>query len=151
MRSSRRQATLHRGVAFSHSNLSPRKRKKQKEQMLQIFGSSVEIRNAIESMRSSPHRASVHRTLAFRWFESLPRKRKRPEQQMLFWSFWSECRDSNSRPLEPHSSAIPNFATPGYFAAPQRQGILPQLLQKIKYYFSFFQKILPLRGCRRGL
>ena len=27
---------------------------------------------------------------------------------------WSECRDSNSRPLEPHSSAIPNFATPGY-------------------------------------
>ena len=26
---------------------------------------------------------------------------------------WSECRDSNSRPLEPHSSAIPNFATPG--------------------------------------
>ena len=30
---------------------------------------------------------------------------------------WSECRDSNSRPLEPHSSAIPNFATPGYFVA----------------------------------
>ena len=34
---------------------------------------------------------------------------------MLFLVFWSECRDSNSRPLEPHSSAIPNFATPGYF------------------------------------
>ena len=30
---------------------------------------------------------------------------------------WSECRDSNSRPLEPHSSAIPNFATPGYLLA----------------------------------
>ena len=30
-------------------------------------------------------------------------------------TLWSECRDSNSRPLEPHSSAIPNFATPGYF------------------------------------
>ena len=29
---------------------------------------------------------------------------------------WSECRDSNSGPLEPHSSAIPNFATPGYCA-----------------------------------
>ena len=29
---------------------------------------------------------------------------------------WSECRDSNSRPLEPHSSAIPNFATPGFFS-----------------------------------
>ena len=26
---------------------------------------------------------------------------------------WYECWDSNSRPLEPHSSAIPNFATPG--------------------------------------
>ena len=33
--------------------------------------------------------------------------------------FWSECRDSNSRPLEPHSSAIPNFATPGYSVVPQ--------------------------------
>ena len=30
---------------------------------------------------------------------------------------WSECRDSNSRPLEPHSSAIPNFATPGCLKA----------------------------------
>ena len=25
---------------------------------------------------------------------------------------WSECRDSNSRPLGPEPSAIPNFATP---------------------------------------
>ena len=45
------------------------------------------------------------------------RKRKRPEQLMLLRSFWSECRDSNSRPLEPHSSAIPNFATPGFLLA----------------------------------
>ena len=27
--------------------------------------------------------------------------------------FWSEWRESNSRPLEPHSSALPNCATPG--------------------------------------
>ena len=26
---------------------------------------------------------------------------------------WSEWRESNSRPLEPHSSALPNCATPG--------------------------------------
>ena len=29
------------------------------------------------------------------------------------YSFWSEWRESNSRPLEPHSSALPNCATPG--------------------------------------
>ena len=28
--------------------------------------------------------------------------------------FWSECRDSNSGPLEPHSSTLPNCATPRY-------------------------------------
>ena len=30
--------------------------------------------------------------------------------------FWSEWRESNSRPLEPHSSALPNCATPGRLA-----------------------------------
>ena len=44
-------------------------------------------------------------------------KRKNQKEQMLFLVFWSECRDSNSRPLEPHSSAIPNFATPGTICA----------------------------------
>ena len=29
---------------------------------------------------------------------------------------WSEWRESNSRPLEPHSSALPNCATPGCHA-----------------------------------
>ena len=29
-------------------------------------------------------------------------------------AIWSEWRESNSRPLEPHSSALPNCATPGY-------------------------------------
>ena len=28
---------------------------------------------------------------------------------------WSECRDSNPRPLGPEPSAIPNFATPRWF------------------------------------
>ena len=32
---------------------------------------------------------------------------------------WSEWRESNSRPLEPHSSALPNCATPGYVGALQ--------------------------------
>ena len=42
---------------------------------------------------------------------------KKQKKLMFPLLFWSECRDSNSRPLEPHSSAIPNFATPGYFVA----------------------------------
>ncbi len=31
---------------------------------------------------------------------------------MLLLFSWSECRDSNPRPLGPEPSAIPNFATP---------------------------------------
>ena len=42
-----------------------------------------------------------------------PKVRKNPWNSKNSTDFWSECRDSNSRPLEPHSSAIPNFATPG--------------------------------------
>ena len=44
-------------------------------------------------------------------------KRKKQKKLMSLLLLWSECRDSNSRPLEPHSSAIPNFATPGYMPA----------------------------------
>ncbi len=33
-------------------------------------------------------------------------------QQKQSPDFWSECRDSNPRPLGPEPSAIPNFATP---------------------------------------
>ncbi len=36
--------------------------------------------------------------------------------QPFGWWLWSEWRESNSRPLEPHSSALPNCATPGYAA-----------------------------------
>ena len=38
--------------------------------------------------------------------------------------FWSEWRESNSRPLEPHSSALPNCATPGCYRYSNRQHIL---------------------------
>ena len=56
-----------------------------------------------------------------------------------FTAFWSECRDSNSRPLEPHSSAIPNFATPGFLIASlDCLNILAHLLEKCNHYFSFF-------------
>ena len=37
---------------------------------------------------------------------------------------WSEWRESNSRPLEPHSSALPNCATPGHCRQGGRQIIL---------------------------
>ena len=40
-------------------------------------------------------------------------KEKVPQNNRLRYSFlWSECRDSNPRPLGPEPSAIPNFATP---------------------------------------
>ena len=66
-------------------------------------------------------------------------KRKRQETQKHFLSFWSECRDSNSRPLEPHSSAIPNFATPGFcLSFPDSLGIISHLVRKCKHYFQFF-------------
>ena len=52
---------------------------------------------------------------------------------------WSECRDSNSRPLEPHSSAIPNFATPGYSLAPEISLIrIPQVFRFCNPFFEIF-------------
>ena len=55
------------------------------------------------------YQAAVNRRNSFisKWVK----KYRKPKP--WFSVFWSECRDSNSRPLEPHSSAIPNFATPG--------------------------------------
>ena len=38
---------------------------------------------------------------------------KKRKERCSFRFLWSEWLDSNQRPLEPHSSAIPNFATPG--------------------------------------
>ena len=40
-------------------------------------------------------------------------KEKVPQNNRLRYCFlWSECRDSNPRPLGPEPSAIPSFATP---------------------------------------
>ena len=59
---------------------------------------------------------------------------------MLLRFSWSELLDSNQRPLEPHSSAIPNFAKPGNISASlDCSDILAYCFKKIKYYFYFFQ------------
>ena len=73
---------------------------------------------------------------------------KKAETAFAASAFWSECRDSNSRPLEPHSSAIPNFATPGFMLAfPERLSILAHIVRKCKHYFSIF-KIFFIRHAR---
>ena len=44
----------------------------------------------------------------------LPKNKKIPSRTVVrLGIIWSEWRESNSRPLEPHSSALPNCATPG--------------------------------------
>ena len=62
-------------------------------------------------------------------------KKHRPYGRCLFAdagpAFWSEWRESNSRPLEPHSSALPNCATPG-----QSWAVSNQLV----YYRPFCKK-----------
>ena len=45
-----------------------------------------------------------------------PRYSNKKATSLLADGFWSEWRESNSRPLEPHSSALPNCATPGRLA-----------------------------------
>ena len=44
----------------------------------------------------------------------LLKNNKTPEIAKQFQGFWSGLRDLNPRSLEPKSSAIPNFAKPGY-------------------------------------
>ena len=51
---------------------------------------------------------------------------------------WSELLDSNQRPLEPHSSAIPNFAKPGYLLCPSGLEYNNTDSRNVKYYFFFF-------------
>ena len=66
---------------------------------------------------------------------------KTTEKLTFFGGNWSECWDSNSGPLEPHSSAIPNFATPGFFGAVLLSSdIIPQVPQECKSFLSFFKK-----------
>ncbi len=82
-------------------------------------------------------------------FSTIFLSKKKAETGKLFLLSWSECRDSNSRPLEPHSSAIPNFATPGFCLRPaDRHSILAHHTGKCKHYFTVFRKIFqPLESC----
>lgn len=72
----------------------------------------------------------------------VPQKAQKSSEIHRFRNFfWSECRDSNSRPLEPHSSAIPNFATPGYHIHLLHHVSLitiPHSFLFCKPYFRFF-------------
>ena len=113
-------------VVFHCSNLSF-KRKKQKEDILCLTWVRVSrfvsnyLSNRKDNLWCCRHRAGGKQQstgLLHLMVRISHLKEKNPEQLMLFWIFWSECRDSNSRPLEPHSSAIPNFATPGYELVP---------------------------------
>ena len=61
---------------------------------------------------------------------------KKHHRKLLPAVMWSECRDSNSGPLEPHSSAIPNFATPRIlFRSPERSSIILQESGIVKHNF----------------
>ena len=50
---------------------------------------------------------------------------------------WSEWQDLNLRPLDPQSSAIPSFATPGYLLI-ESLLIIACWNEKIKSFFGFF-------------
>ena len=65
-------------------------------------------------------------------------KKQKTEAANVLRFYWSELLDSNQRPLEPHSSAIPNFAKPGkMLASLDCSDILAHQLIKIKCYFHF--------------
>ena len=89
----------------------------------------------------------------FEWFESLNTKEKNQKEQILFLVFWSECRDSNSRPLEPHSSAIPNFATPGTnYAASLTTSTYYHVIRKMSSAnFHFFHFLSPISRNQREM
>ena len=56
-------------------------------------------------------------------------------------SAWSEWRDSNSRPLEPHSSTLPSCATPRLKTYLQAQIIIPQRQDLSRGYFGFAARL----------
>ena len=104
---------------------------------------------AAHMSQTSLSQASVHRTLAFDC-SNLSTKEKTERAQALS-VFWSECRDSNSRPLEPHSSAIPNFATPGNSLSFDCQDILAQHFEKCKSFLTISEEIInSVRFARSG-
>ena len=85
---------------------------------------------------SSRRQATVHRKVASSR-SNLSLEKWKPKEHTLFRFSWSECRDSNSGPLEPHSSAIPNFATPGKEQSLDCLSILAHSSGKCKHYFHF--------------
>ena len=62
---------------------------------------------------------------------------------------WSEWRDSNSRPLEPHSSTLPSCATPRLKTYLQAENIIPQRqdLSRVYFYGSTVmeERIMPIQ------
>ena len=65
------------------------------------------------------------------------------------YSAWSEWRDSNSRPLEPHSSTLPSCATPRLKTYLQAKNIIPQRqdLSRVYFYGSTVmeERIMPIQ------
>ncbi len=69
------------------------------------------------------------------------RKAYKPYNYVLVSLFsWSECRDSNPRPLAPEASAIPNFATPRFSA-------LDNYIRKRLEFQALSCGIFPLYNC----
>ena len=66
------------------------------------------------------------------------KKAEYPLQDTLHWSEW---RDSNSRPLEPHSSTLPSCATPRLKTYLQAKNIIPQRQDLSRVYFGFAARL----------
>ena len=79
---------------------------------LQVFHVQVSDRGSVEDA------ARRARYAAFALSASKAENKKRWKKSLP--TFWSGWRDLNSRPLEPHSSTLPNCATPRRFRSHQR-------------------------------
>ena len=118
------------------------KRKNRKEHLLfPVLGTGCRDSeyDGIAAVKPAPSKCPPDTCICF--FEALHRKRKNQKEHLLFLVFWSECRDSNSRPLEPHSSAIPNFATPGNVRLADDFDMITHLVGNCKSFFYFFRFI----------
>ena len=63
--------------------------------------------------KSFSYRPRITKGARFRATKSIPLQIRNKKSASPFRTHrWSECRDSNPRPLGPEPSAIPNFATP---------------------------------------
>ena len=84
---------------------------------------------------------------------NLTEKKKKPRSSQKWLNYavfrlfyqhfvWSEWRESNSRPLEPHSSALPNCATPGHCRPFRRQKLLYVILALLSTSFFHFHGMI---------